>query len=107
TAIVRHSIESMRRHGAETFEVVVQDLEGLLQGSSLIDAEFKFDLLDYLARYPNAPVHSLTDILDSGRYHPSLEGGLRRRNAVEARETDAYRRARAQRSAVHQAVITA
>lgn len=104
-AIVRLAIESMHQHGAETLEVVVPDLEELLQGSSVIDAEFKFDLMDYLARYPNAPVRSLAEILASGRYHPSLEGGLRRRNAIAARETDAYRRARAKRSAVHQAVV--
>jgi amidase len=84
----------------------VPNLEEMLQGSSVIDAEFKFDLIDYLAQYPNAPVKSIADILESGRYHPSLGAGLRRRNAIEARDTDAYRRALAKRSAVQQAVVS-
>src|ERR1019366_10147519 len=103
---VRHAIESMHQHGAVAVETDVPDLEALLQGSSVIDAEFKFDLIDYLAQYPKAPVKSIADILASGRYHPSLESGLKRRNAIEARDTDAYRRALAKRSAVQNAVVS-
>jgi Asp-tRNA(Asn)/Glu-tRNA(Gln) amidotransferase A subunit family amidase len=103
--IVRGAIESMRKRGAAVVEVGMPNLEEMLQGSSVIDAEFKFDLMDYLAQYPNAPVSSIADILKSGRYHPSLEGSLKRRNAIESRETEAYRRARAKRSAVQQAVL--
>ena len=40
---------------------------------ALIDAEFKFDLIDYLARWPNAPVHSLGEILDARRLRAALE----------------------------------
>jgi Asp-tRNA(Asn)/Glu-tRNA(Gln) amidotransferase A subunit family amidase len=104
--IVRDAVARMRRLGADTVEIDVPDLEELLQDSSVIDAEFKFDLIDYLAQYPNAPVKSIADILESGRYHPSLERGLKRRNAVEARDTDAYRRALAKRAAVQRAVVS-
>ena len=44
--------------------------------SSVIDAEFKFDLIDYLARWPDAPVHSLGEILDRGDYSAALEHDL-------------------------------
>ena len=47
-----------------------------MRGSSVIDAEFKFDLIDYLARCPNAPVHSLGEILDRGEYAAALEAML-------------------------------
>src|SRR5439155_10882482 len=97
----------MKKAGAEVVEVVIPGLEEQMTGSSVINAEFKFDLLDYLARYPNAPVHSLGEILDSGRYHASLEGNFRTRNRPEKRETEEYRRAMVKRSAVRQLMIAA
>src|SRR5204862_7995799 len=66
----------------------------------LIPAEFKFDLMDYLARFPNAPVRSLGEILARGDYHKALEPFFRARDKAEARESEAYRAARAQRDAV-------
>jgi hypothetical protein len=44
----------MKKAGAETIDVAVPGLDDLLRDSSLINAEFKFDLADYLARQPNA-----------------------------------------------------
>jgi amidase len=106
-AIVRRALDEMKKQGAETIEASVPGLDDLLRGSSVIDAEFKFDLADYLARVPNAPVHSLGDILDRGLYHAALETALKRRNAVQDRDGDAYRRARIKRDAIRQAVTSA
>ena len=105
--IVLKALEAIHEAGAETVEVKIPGLEALLRGSSVIDAEFKFDLMDYLARFPNAPVHSLGEILDRGAYHAALEDSFTRRNAVPARETDAYRRARIRRTAVRDVVLAA
>jgi amidase len=105
--VVRKAIEAMQKQGAETVEVTVAGLEEQLRGSSVIDAEFKFDLMDYLARTPAAPVHSLAEILERGEYHASLEGSFTRRNGIVARETDAYRRARIKREAVRAIVAAA
>ena len=58
------------------------------QGTSLINSEFKFDLQDFLARYPRAPMHSLDEIIQSGKYHPAIEGVIKRANAVESRDAD-------------------
>src|SRR3954469_2274394 len=55
----RRALEVMKRAGAEIVDVSIPGLDEAMRGSSLIDAEFKFDLIDYLARFPNAPVHSL------------------------------------------------
>lgn len=105
-AINRSALEAMKAAGAEIEEVTIPDLEELLRGSSLIAAEFKFDLMDYLARFPNAPVRSLSEILACGAYHRELESTFRARNQAEARETEAYRAARATRETVR-ALITA
>ena len=72
--------------------------------SSLINSEFKFDLADYLARHPNAPVKSLGEVLDKGLHHLALEATFRARNAPEKRETDQYRRALIRRDALRSAV---
>ena len=57
-------------------------LDELLQNTSVINAEFKFDLLDFLAKYPAAPVHSLGEILIE-RQVPS--GGRERAETRRAR----------------------
>jgi len=87
--------------------VTIPGLEEQMAGSSVINAEFKFDLIDYLARFPRAPVHSLGEILDSGRYHASLEGNFRTRNRPEQRDTDEYRRALVKRTVVRQLMLAA
>ena len=70
----------------------------------MINADFKFDLAEYLAKSGNAPVKSLGEILDRGLYHTALEATFRARNAVEARDSDASRRARIKRVALRQAI---
>lgn len=98
--IVRKAVDAVKAAGAEVEEVAIPGLDDLLRGSSVINSEFKFDLMDYLARYPNAPVTSLGDILERGEYDKALETQFRLRNRPEARETDEYRRARVKRGAV-------
>jgi len=103
--IVKKAVEAMKQAGAETIDVTVPGLDDLLRGSSVINAEFKFDLMDYLARVPGAPLKSLGEILDSGRYHASLDANFKARNRPESRETDEYRRALIKRAAVRQVVL--
>jgi hypothetical protein len=95
----------MKQAGAEVVDVVVPGLDDLLRDSSLINAEFKFDLADYLARHRDSPVKSLGEILDRGLYHAALETTFRARNAVEKREGEEYRRAMIKRTAIRQAVL--
>jgi amidase len=104
TVVVNKALEAMKKAGAETIDVAVPGLDDLLRDSSLINAEFKFDFADYLARQPNAPVRSLGEILERGLYHAALESSLRMRNAVEKRESEPYRRAMIKRTAIRQAV---
>ena len=69
----------------------------MINRAGVIDYEFKFDLIDYLAGVPNAPVKSLAEILDRGLYHVALEARFRRREAQGTRDSDAYRAALARR----------
>jgi amidase len=103
--IVRDAIDVMRHLGASVSEIAIPGYEELMQGTSVINAEFKFDLMDYLAQFPGAPVRSLDEILSRGLYHNAVDGVLRRANAVESRDSEAYRAALAKRAAARQAVV--
>jgi len=105
--IVRRAIERLRSIGARVSEVTIPGFDELLQGSSVLNAEFKFDLLDFLAKYPKAPVHSLSEILDKGLYSSAIDGNLRRSEAVEARETEAYRASLGKREIARQRIVAA
>jgi amidase len=105
--LVRKALDAMKAAGAQIEEVTIPGLDDLVRGSSLINAEFKFDLMDYLAPFANAPVHSLGDILDRGEYDKALETMFRARNRPESRESDEARRARIKRAAVRDLVRAA
>jgi len=82
-------------------------VEDLLRDTSVINAEFKFDLMDYLGSFPKAPVRSLDDILNRGLYHTAVDGVLRRANDVQTRESEGYRASLAKRDAARKAVLAA
>jgi Asp-tRNA(Asn)/Glu-tRNA(Gln) amidotransferase A subunit family amidase len=97
-AVARRALESMRKGGAELVDLSIPGLEELIRGSSLIDAEFKFDLIDYLKRWPDAPVHALSEILERGEYAAALETLFRRRDARTSPDTPDVVQARAKRA---------
>jgi Asp-tRNA(Asn)/Glu-tRNA(Gln) amidotransferase A subunit family amidase len=97
-AIDRRALDAMQKAGAEIVDISIPGLDEQMRGSSLIDAEFKYDLIDYLARWPAAPVHSLADILDRGDYAAALETNFRRRDDRTSRETPDVVQARAKRA---------
>ncbi|MGE5836185.1 MAG: amidase [Acidobacteriota bacterium] len=103
--VVRASIETMKQRGAIAVEVPFPNLTELLRATSVIDAEFKFDLADYLAAASNPPVRSLGEILERGLYHQALDATFRRRNMPETRDTDTYRASLARREDARRAVI--
>jgi amidase len=104
-ALVRTAINAFPAAGIEVVDVTLPGLDDLLQGTSVINAEFKFQLMDFLHQYPRAPVHSLSEILSSGRYDPAVEGVFKRAEAVESRDSDAYRASLDKRKAVREAVL--
>jgi len=105
TTIVNRAVEMMKQGGAEVIDVNIPGLDELLLNSSIISAEFKFALADYLAGHEEAPVKSLGEILDLGLYHVELETILRTRNTAEQRNGEEYRRAMIKRASLHQAIL--
>ena len=106
-AVVRRALTAFPGNGIEVVEVTVPGLDDLLQGTSVINAEFKFQLMDFLQQYQRAPVHSLAEILTSGRYDAAVEGVFKRAEAVESRDSAAYRASLDKRKAVREAVLLA
>ncbi len=84
-AVINTALEDMESLGAEIVDsVTIPNLDQILSYPSLSSFEFKFNLNDYLAAHPNAPVDTLTDIIQSGGYLPSNEEILRFRNSRES-----------------------
>ena len=77
STVVRQAVAVMTDNGAEAVDLEIEGLDKLLRDSSVIDMEFKFDLENYL-RLSKAPIRSLSEILESGRYHAALEQRYRR-----------------------------
>ena len=102
--LVREALGEMVELGADTLTVIIPELGELISGSGLIGHEFKWDLIDYLAGNPNVPVESLEEMLDLGLIHQALVPGMRRRNAPEERDSEAYRTAYAKREPLREAV---
>ncbi len=105
--LVRGALGRLRASGAVTVDVLVPDFAERLRGTSVIDYEFKFQLANYLAAQPAPAVRSLGEILERGLHHEALTGTFRRRNAVESRDSDAYRAALARRDELRRVVLEA
>jgi Asp-tRNA(Asn)/Glu-tRNA(Gln) amidotransferase A subunit family amidase len=103
--IIRKALDGMKAQGAEVLDIAVPGLDDLLRDSSVIADEFKFDLMAYLAKQPNAPVKSLGEILERGLHHEALDATFRLRNTPERRETEHYRQAFVKRRAARAAVL--
>lgn len=88
--VINQSIADLKLLGAEIVDdVAIPNLDTILSYPSLSAFEFKFNLNDYLAENPNAPVDSLTEIIESGGFLPSNLNTLITRNSVEPLETNA------------------
>jgi Asp-tRNA(Asn)/Glu-tRNA(Gln) amidotransferase A subunit family amidase len=104
-AVVRGAVREMTERGAQAVDVPLTiPSEGEV---SLIRFEFKFNLNDYLARTPRAPVRSLGEILDKGLFHPSLEQGFKRSNELTTMESDEYRTIAARQAQLREALLKA
>ena len=68
------ALDDMRRRGAVIVDpVAVPDLDAKLRTAGSCN-QFKFDINDWLARQgTRAPVHSLTEVIASRRFHPTIQ----------------------------------
>ncbi len=105
TDVVRAALAGMDSLGAEVVDVAIPGLDSLLSATGLIDLEFKFDLMDYLAGIPDAPVSTLEEIVEAGLHHEALDGTFRRRIARTEQPADEYAEVMARRQALREAVV--
>ena len=104
TETLRAALAEMDSLGAEVVDEIIPDMDSLLANTGLIDLEFKFDLMDYLAGVPDAPVASLDEIVEAGLHHEALDATFRRRIARTEQPADEYEGILARRRALRDAV---
>ena len=90
-ALLENALSAMRRAGAEILDVEeVIDADYLTSQLSVHLYDLAPDLDSYLRRMaPELPVHSLGEILASGRFHPGVGENIRQAVALE-RNSAAY-----------------
>jgi amidase len=103
--IVRAALDKMKARGATLVDVTIPGLDSVATRASVINFEFKYDLIDYLAQIPNAPVKSLGEVLDNGLYDVALDQPLHQREANGTRDGDLYRAALARRTTARDMVV--
>jgi Asp-tRNA(Asn)/Glu-tRNA(Gln) amidotransferase A subunit family amidase len=103
--VVRSALDKMKARGAELVDVAIPGLDSIISRASVIDYEFKYDLIDYLAKVPGTHVSGLSDILALGLYNTALEQPFRRRDSLGTRDNAAYRAALARGTAARNMVI--
>ncbi len=90
-SVARTALQEMASAGASIVTIAMADPPKDADGVAVIRHEFRGDLDAYLANTPNAPVHSLAEILDRHLHHPSLEAAFRASAQIESLDSDAYR----------------
>ncbi|MBY0490245.1 MAG: amidase [Gemmatimonadaceae bacterium] len=70
---IRAAVSTMRARGATVLDVAMPEFDTLLANTSVINMEMKSDIAAYLAGVPNAPVHSMGEILARGAFDRELE----------------------------------
>jgi Asp-tRNA(Asn)/Glu-tRNA(Gln) amidotransferase A subunit family amidase len=105
TRVVRAALDKLKARGATVVDVKIPGLDSMMNAAGVIDFELKNDLIQFLTSVPNAPVHSLSEILDHGLIDVALDAALRRRERSGTNPGDAYRNALAQRVVLRDAVV--
>ncbi len=103
--VIRQAAAVMTDNGAVVVELEIEGLAELLKDTGVIDMEFKFDLEKYL-KQSNAPIQSLAELLESGRYHAALEQRYRRSIDIEE-NSEKYRRRLTNRTEVARLLVEA
>jgi amidase len=105
TRVYRAAMDKLKARGAEVVDIAIAPLDTLINRAGVIPYELKPDLQDYLATIPNAPVKSLTEIVNGALMHVQLEGTLRTREASGSRDTVPYREALSRRLVARTLVV--
>ncbi len=89
-AVFTRALDAMKRQGAIIVDSAgIDSLSAVLRTTGGGCNRFKSDLEGYLAaRGPNAPVHTIDEILRSGKFHPSTQLRLQQAQAVTLAPSD-------------------
>ena len=76
--VFRVALDDMRRAGASVVDVTMASLDGIRRSQSAGPCGgFKYDINRYLRGHGDrVPVHSLEEIIKSGKFHPSIQKRL-------------------------------
>lgn len=107
TRIVQEAIGRMVELGYDTVTVAIDGLEEGIEAAIVIGDEFKWDFMAYLRGNPNAPVGSLTELLERGLVDEELVEPLQAMNAPRRPSTPEYRGALTSRRVLRDAVVRA
>jgi Asp-tRNA(Asn)/Glu-tRNA(Gln) amidotransferase A subunit family amidase len=111
TTILRAAVNEMKTQGAEILDIAIPGLAPLLTdrvgGFLMLVYEFRTAFDSYLAAYPNAPVHSLAEVMAGNKYHPSVRERLLASQAIESRDTKEYFEHIVKRVILRQAILKA
>lgn len=105
TRVVRAALQALHREGSDVDRVTAPDLRGWLGDTSMIRHEFKFALEAFLSSFPDPPVRSLPDVIESGLFHRSLETRFKVRARPTSADTEDARRALERRAALTRNVL--
>lgn len=95
--LTREALARLMTLGVDTVAIEIPGLAALVDGTSLIEFEFRADLNAYL-QSSNSPIRSLSELLATGLVHASLVEQLYAREMVpEGSDLDRYRAALDQR----------
>ena len=103
--VIRQAVAALRARGAEVIDVKIPGLDSVAASAGVIPFEFKYDLIDFLAAIPHAPVPSLATILEAGAYDVALDNTFRTREASGTRDSPAYRAALVARTTTRNMVV--
>jgi amidase len=105
TRIIRAALGKLKARGATLVDVAIPGLDSIAGRAGVINFEFKYDLIDYLAKIPNAPLKSLGEALDNGLYDIALDQPLHAREANGTRDNELYRAAIARRTTARDMLV--
>lgn len=88
------AMEELQGLGVTIVKLDIEELNDLLAGDlngfRVLIEDFKWDIGDYLAQFPDAPAKSLEAIIADGTYHPSILPSLEISAATQSRQGPEY-----------------
>jgi len=71
--VLATALKELEAGGATLVDVTIDDLTGWIGRTSMYTIKSKYDINTWLASKPDAPAHSVAEIMGSGRYHKKLD----------------------------------